>query len=241
MGGLQVSEEARVGMASATVLIVSDDVQAGQLWANTLVHAGLEAVLVHSSAEALQRWEQGSFDLTVVDVCAQLDGLDLCRMLRACAANPILLLCSHNDEAHSVAAYAAGADECVPKPVSASLLLAKIRAWLRHRWTVRAESLLPLEAGGVRLEPSARQLSTAEGAAVQLSALEFRLLYLLMSHPGKVLPPDLLVPGVWGPGGGGDGRLVQHIVHHLRLKLELDLHRPRTIRTVAGQGYAFVA
>ena len=237
---LRAQDEAGVDRMSGTVLLVSEDPEAGRLGADTLGHAGVDVVLVGSAREALRRWEQAGCDLIVADVCDHRDGLDLCRRLRARAVNPILLLCPHGNEDRAVAAYAAGADECIPKPVSPAILLAKVRAWLRHQWTLRAESLDPLEAGGLRLEPARREVSTAQGSALRLTVLEFRLLYQLMSHPGQVLPPDVLVPRVWGPGGGGDRRLLRHVVHNLRRKIEPDPRRPRTIRTVRGQGYAFL-
>jgi DNA-binding response OmpR family regulator len=228
-----------VGMASETVLLVSEDPEARRLWAGVLGHTGLVVVPAGSTAAALLLWEQGGYDLIVIDVGALPEGLDLCRCLRARAVAPILLLCPSGNENQSVLAYAAGADECIPKPVSAAVLLAKVRAWLRHRWTLRAESLQPLQAGGLRLDPARREVSVTEGATVRLSVLEFRLLYLLMSQPGHVLPPDVLVTRVWGPAGGGDRRQLKHVVQHLRRRIEPNPRRPRLIRAVREQGYVF--
>lgn len=226
-------------MEAGSVLLVSSEPEAEWYWAGAVVRAGLEVVLVHSAAEALERWEEGGFDLSVLDLRAHEEGLELCRALRALAANPILMLCPHDGEDESVAAYAAGADECIARPVSPRLLVAKIRAWLRHQWTIRTESLVPLEVEGLRLEPACHEARTAAGSPVGLTALEFRLLYLLMAHAGRVLPADWLIPRVWGPAGGGNRRQLRHLVRHLRGKLEAEPRRPRTIHTVRRRGYTF--
>lgn len=226
-------------MPPRTVLLVSEDAEGGQLWAHALERIGVEAVLARCPREALRCWEQRGADLIVVDLPVHDDGLELCRRLRARATNPILLLGSCADEADCLAAYAAGADECIPRPVSPSVFLAKVRAWLRHRWTIRAESLCTLEVGDMRLEPARREVRRAQDTPIRLTALELRLLYLLMSHPGQVLAPEVMVARVWGPAGDDDRRLLRHLVHHLRLKIEADPRQPRTIRTLRGQGYAF--
>jgi DNA-binding response OmpR family regulator len=188
---------------------------------------------------ALECLEQAGVDLVLVDVPIHLDGLDLCRRLRARTTNPILLLGMFADDAHVLEAYDAGADECIPTPVGTALLLAKVRAWLRHGWTVRAESLLPLQVAGVRLVPARREVSTGDGAAVRLTALELRLLYLLMCHPMQVLAPERMIPRVWGPAGGGRPRQLSRMVGRLREKIEANPRRPRILLTVRGQGYAF--
>ncbi len=226
-------------MMTGRVLLVADDPQVGHLWADALGHAGVEVVPTGSARQALHRWEQGGFDLIIVDVSAHADGLDLCRRLRARAVNPILLLCPCQDEACALEAYRAGADECIPKPVSPATFLAKVGAWLRHQWTLRVEALDPLAGGGIRLEPGRRVVVTPYGAVVPLTALELRLLYLLMAHPGQVLPPDLMAQRVWGRAGGDGNPLVTKAVSRLRLKIEPDPQRPRYIRTVPGQGYTF--
>jgi DNA-binding response OmpR family regulator len=225
---------------SGTVLLVSEDLLAGRLWADGLQRTGLEAVLARSPREALHCWEQYGPDLIVIDVSARADGLELCRRLRSRATNPILMLDACGDESQCLAAYAAGADECIHKQVSPTIFLAKVRAWLRHRWTIRAESLRTLQVGDIHLEPARGEVSRDHGPPVRLSALELRVLYLLMSHQGQVLAPEVMVARVWGPGGDGHVQQLRHIVHHLRHKIEADPRRPRTIRTVRGQGYAFV-
>jgi len=170
----------------------------------------------------------------------ELDGIDLCRQIRAEAVNPILLFSPRGDEAHILEAYQAGVDECVVKPVSPALFLAKARAWLRRSWTVPAGALDCLQAGALRLDPARREVVTAAGSAVKLSTLEFRLLHLLMLHRGQVLSTDVIIDRVWGYSGGGDGALLKNLVYRLRRKIEPDPRQPCFIQTVAGEGYTFL-
>jgi DNA-binding response OmpR family regulator len=98
------------------VLLITDESTAAQSW-----------------VDAYRPWVHDAFDLAIVDADARLDGLGLCERLRTWTANPILLLIPRFDEAYLLAAYRAGADECVLKPIAPAVLLAKVNAWLRHR------------------------------------------------------------------------------------------------------------
>jgi two-component system response regulator RegX3 len=223
------------------VLLVSDEPASGRIWAFALQQMGLEAALVSTSREALDRWAVGGFDMLIIDVhTPQLDGIDLCRQVRAEAVSPILLFSPRGDEAHILEAYQAGVDECVTKPVSPALFLAKARAWLRRSWTVSAGTLDCLQVDALRLDPARREIVAADGLTVKLSALEFRLLYLLMNHRGQVLYSDLIIDRVWGYAGGGDHTLLKNLVYRLRRKIEPDPHLPCYIQTVAGEGYSFL-
>jgi two-component system response regulator RegX3 len=227
-------------MAANAALLVSDDREVGGLWAYALRQMGLEVTLAASADDALASWDQHAFDLFVIDVCGpDLDGIELARRLRAGAVNPILLFTANRDEGHTLAAYQAGVDECVVKPVSPSVFLAKVRVWLRRSWTVPARALETVQAGRLCLDPARRQLVTEGGSIVKLTNLEFRVLHLLMSHPGQVLPSDLIVDRVWGYNGGGDQVLLKNVVYRLRRKMEPDPGDPRYLQTVAGEGYVF--
>jgi DNA-binding response OmpR family regulator len=222
------------------LLLVSDDSETGQIWVYALGQQGLEVVLVGTAEEALDRWTMETFDLIVVDDNSpQLDGVDVCRRLRAEAVNPILLLTPSRNEAHVLQAYEAGVDECIAKPMSPPLFLAKVRAWLRRSWTVTAEALDNLQAGDLQLDPTRRELVTATGAVIKLTNLEFRLLQLLMRHPGQVLESNVIIDRVWGYTGGGDSVLLKNLVYRLRRKIEPEPSEPRYIEAVAGEGYTF--
>lgn len=96
-----------------------------------------------------------------------------------------------------------------------------------------------MEAGGIRLEPQHRQVVLPSGSAVGLTSLELRVLYLLMTHRGQVLPFEALVLGAWGRNAGSDARTLWNAVHRLRCKIEPDPRYPHILQTVPGKGYAF--
>jgi DNA-binding response OmpR family regulator len=126
------------------VLLVTDDAESQQVWTSVLERHHLVCAVAGPASDVLDHWEEDGFDLAIVDARNRRDGPPLCRRLRVATLNPILLLSAECDEVHCLEAYRAGADECIQKPVSPAVLVAKVRAWLRHAWTVRAESLAPL-------------------------------------------------------------------------------------------------
>jgi two-component system OmpR family response regulator len=124
------------------VLLVTEDLQAGDIWVHVLRQRGVDAALVGSAEGALRRWAEEAFELVIVDVyIQQLDGIELCRRLRKGGDDPILLLMPGRDEARLLEAYQAGVDECIVKPVSPLVLVAKVLAWLRNVRTIPAEAL----------------------------------------------------------------------------------------------------
>jgi DNA-binding response OmpR family regulator len=224
----------------ARVLLLTDHPETGQLWTMALARRGILAEMVGSMEEALGRWSTWAFDLLIVDAHSpQLDSVGLCRQLRAEVVNPILLLTPQADELHLLAAYRAGVDECIVKPIGPALFLAKVSAWLHRSWTVNAEALDDLQAGPLRLDSCRRELVAAGRPAVKLSNLEFRLLYLLLSHPRQTFETATLLERVWGYTGEESSVALKNVVYRLRRKIEANPGRPRYIRTVAGVGYVF--
>jgi DNA-binding response OmpR family regulator len=118
---------------SPRVLLITDESTAAQSWVEDLRRRGVETSVAGSTGDAQKPWSQDGFDLAIVDADARPDGLGLCQRLRAWTANPILLLIPRFDEAYLLAAYRAGADECVLKPIAPAVLLTRVNAWLRHR------------------------------------------------------------------------------------------------------------
>jgi DNA-binding response OmpR family regulator len=231
--------EGQVETILGRVLFVTDDAGEGRFWVEALRRRGIDVAVAGPAGEALGEGEQDPFDVVVLDIQARPEAMALLRTFRTQLVNPILLLAPESDEDYCLEAYRAGADECIRKPSGAAIFAAKVTAWLRHRWTVRIEALEPVEGGGLRLEPECHQVVTASGATVGLTNLELRLLYLLMRNPGQVLPPETILPAVWGGDGGGDARALRSVVRRLRLKIEPDPRHPRTLLTAGGRGYTF--
>lgn len=227
-------------MLGGRALLVCDEPESGRIWGHILRQIGLEIALAESAKEALQRWTEAAYDLGLIDWhTPRLDGIDLCQRLRAEAENPVLLLLiPHYDETQALRAYQAGADECIAKPIGPGLLLAKVRAWMRRFWAVSKEDSDTLQLGGLCLDAERRHLQTMDGKIVKLTALEFRVLYLLMMNHGQTLPPELIIHRVWSHKGG-DRISLKNIIYRLRRKVEPDPSHPRYIRTLVGEGYSF--
>jgi DNA-binding response OmpR family regulator len=220
------------------VLLVSDSTDSGQFWAHVLRYNHLLTVFVEPLGQLITRWDEVIPDVILIDVSTtSADVFDLCRKLRAESVTPTILLVPTSDEAFLLKAYEAGVDECVAKPVSAMLLLAKVRSWMRRSWTLPTDALEPLKSGGFHLDPKNRQVVVHDMEAVRLTNLELRVLHLLMGHPKQTLSQDTIIDRVWGPGGGDTGML-KNVVYRLRRKIEQDPSHPACVLTAAG-GYTF--
>ena len=226
--------------ARQCVFLVSNDPETGGIWSYALRQKGVSVMLTGSFAEAMAKWPQYPCDLVLIDVCGpDLDGVELARRLRAEVVGPILLLTPNREESHLLGAYRAGVDECIVKPVSPSLFLAKVHVWLSRSWCIPVQALDDLERGPLYLDATQQEVSLAGEEHIRLTHLEFRVLYLLMSHPNQVLSSDLIAGRVWGQSGEGDSVLVKNVVYRLRRKIEPDPSEPRHLQTVRGRGYLF--
>jgi len=222
----------------AKVLLATDNTEMGRIWCYALEQRGIMSLVAVSVTQAESQWAESSPDLGIADIyTSQIDALALCRQLRAQTANPLLVLCGHSDESALLTIYEAGADECMVRPVSVPLFLAKIRAWLRHAWTVPVHTLEPRVCGSLRLEPERRCLVRGNGQAAPLTSLEFRLLHTLMCYPRHVFSPEVLLDAVWGISDG-DHIALKNVIYRLRHKIEPDPCQPRYVMTVPG-GYTF--
>lgn len=152
---------------------------------------------------------------------------------------PIVLLLEKSDEARLVALMEAGADLIFQRPYSPRLLVAQLRALMRRSSGLPYYSLPALSQAGVTLDPAKRSVQVGSQQSTRLTQLEFRLLYALMTHPGRIIPPENLVEYVWGYGGEGSQGLVRGLISRLRGKIEPDPSNPRYIVTDAGLGYYF--
>jgi DNA-binding response OmpR family regulator len=225
-------------MTEWKVLLLSDDIEPLRLWAYGLAQRGVAAVLADFTKERPEQYLNEPPDIVIIDVYgANREALCLCRELRAQLVNPILMLAYITTEPEMVEAYDAGVDECIAKPIGLRLLVVKVRAWLRRAWTVPTEALTVLEMGGLCLSPDKRLVTLPDGVEIALTNLELRLLHLLMSHPGQVLEPSLMIDRVWGYESA-EGAVLKNMIYRLRRKIEPDRAHPRYIRT-APCGYVF--
>lgn len=222
------------------VLIVSNQRTTGQLWAMSLeVQQRMLVALEPVPENVLVRWSAENPDLVIFDVTLPDKLLiDLIRRLRFETVVPILLLTTNHNEEFLVAAYEAGVDECILKPIGPSLFHAKVRVWLRRAASIPMGTLEPFKVGNIRLIPALRIAELQGGAQVRLTSLEFRLLFSLMNQPGRVVSNEWLLQHVWGFNEEADSTALKNVVYRLRQKIESNPASPKIIETVPN-GYRF--
>lgn len=217
------------------VFIVCDQDATAPIWGYIIREKGLVAILETSVHRAMQRSAEEIPDLIIIDLNApHAQRMELCRKLRSLSASPILLFLPFNNEPEILEAYQNGVDECVVKPISPAIFLAKIIAWSRRSWN---EPITARHIGRLRLDPSRRSAIGGNKNEIKLTNLEFRLLHLLMSRPGNVFSAEDIIQTLWG--AEGDVVLLKNIVYRLRKKLEEEANETHIIKTWPG-GYSFV-
>jgi two-component system response regulator RegX3 len=222
-------------------LVIFDEPESGKIWGSSLQQIGLEVVLEDSNSDFITTWGNELPDLIIIeDFNKKKEELEICRKLRFETPVPILLLTHKTEESFLLAAYKAGFDECIVQPISPHLFLAKVRARLRETRIMPSSALEILNIEGFRLDPERRYLTTDDKKVYKLTNLENRLLYLLMSYPGRIFSCDALISRVWGLYGNGDTMTLKNVVYRLRRKLETDPHNPRHLIT-EDYGYKFLA
>ncbi len=201
---------------------------------------GCEVRVAASGAEALQQFMEQPPDLVVLDVAMPPpDGLEVCRRIRALSTVPILMLTVRDTTLDKVRALDYGADDYLTKPFDPLELLARLRALLRRASQPPVQSGTAVTVGGLSLDAATQEVRV-EGAVVQLTSIEYRLLEELVRHAGAVLSHQVLLERVWGPEYAGDTHYLKVVVQRLRRKLGDPVQHPIYIQTVWGTGYRFL-
>jgi DNA-binding response OmpR family regulator len=225
------------------LLIVDDEPNVASSLALLLERVGYQVTTVSSGQAALQLLRSQTFDLALLDLNLGdplLDGLALCREIRACPGYlPIIMLTVRDSAADKVIGLEVGADDYMTKPYDERELLARIRATLR---TVAAASrsrstTLQIDQR-LQIDPQRRRVHCA-GSDVSLTPREFDLLIYLATNAGRAFGREMLLDQVWGWDFAGDTRTVDKHIAELRRKLEVDPAHPQYVLTVRGVGYAF--
>lgn len=220
------------------ILVVEDDLSLSDVISFTLRRAGFEVKTAYDGEVALSMWGAEAPTLILLDLnLPKVDGLTVCRRIRAESKTPIIILSVRGGDEAIVGGLELGADDYIVKPFSPSQLVARVRAVLR-----RVESAPlpgPLNVGDLVLDRGRNEIQLGNQTVVRLTPLETRLLESLMINAGQVLPTDVLINAVWGVDGG-DRAMLKQLVYRLRGKLEAEGH-PNPIETVPGIGYALTA
>jgi len=217
------------------VMVVDDDQDLAEMLGIVLTGAGIDVDLVSRGDEVMDVFRNNLPDLVLLDVMLPgLDGIEVCKLIRAESMVPIVMLSAKGDTQDVVKGLEAGADDYMVKPFRhPSELIARIRTRLRR---TNADVLGLLTIGDLAIDVQAHQILRA-GKQITLTRLEFDLLVALAKEPGRVFTRDALLSEVWGYRHSTDTRLVNVHVQRLRSKIEHDAEHPEIVITIRGVGY----
>jgi DNA-binding response OmpR family regulator len=225
----------------STILLVDDEESIQTLLTYPLERDGYRVVQARDGEEALSRFAGEPFDLVVLDIMLpRLDGLEVCKRIRAQSNVPIVMLTARGEELDKVLGLELGADDYITKPFSIREFRSRIRALLRRAATphVAGEREEMLERGELTVDLPRRTV-TVRGETVQLTFIEFEMLVVLASSPGVVFSRRELLERLRGGADYREPRTIDVHVRHLREKVERDPSNPDLILTVRGAGYRF--
>ncbi|MBA1243634.1 response regulator [Pseudomonas japonica] len=223
-------------------LIVDDDVPIRELLIDYLARFGILGFGVSDGEAMRQAMKHEAFDVVVLDLMLPgEDGLSLCRHLRAESDIPILMLTARCEPTDRIIGLELGADDYMAKPFEPRELVARIQTVLRRVRDDRTEQRGNVRFDNWRLNSVLRQLTSAEGLVVPLSNAEFRLLWVFLERPRRVLSREQLLDAARGRSIEAFDRSIDLLVSRLRQKLGDDPKAPQLIKTVRGEGYLFDA
>jgi two-component system response regulator RegX3 len=220
-------------------VIVAADNELNDYLAYLLRRSGLEVSFRASLEVLLKDMTERPVDLILYKSRLEDDPLAAMGELRRVSSAFLVVMHEQVHEDREASFLQAGADLIVHLPVGPKLLLAYIQSLLRRSRSNVTTSLPLIDLGKITLNPAARSVQVLDRPSRSLTQLEFRLLYLLITHAGQVMPPDVIVDRVWGYGESGSKELVRGLISRLRAKIEPDPGNPIFVHTLPGVGYLF--
>ena len=219
------------------ILLIEDDPRLAAMVSDYLREAGFRVTHAANGRSGLALSERGAFDAIVLDLMLpDMDGLEVCRRVRAQADTPILMLTARGDAMDRVVGLEMGADDYLPKPFEPRELLARLRAILRrHRGAARRDVL---RFGMLEIDRGAREVRLG-GAVRPLTSYQFALLLALAEHAGRVMSRDALMDLLKGEPLEVFDRSIDVHISRIRAAIEADPKKPRRVITVRGAGYVF--
>ncbi|WP_322821546.1 response regulator transcription factor [Chloroflexus sp.] len=222
------------------ILVVDDDIPSARMTSYLLEEAGYRVFRAHDASNILQLIEQHNPDLILLDVMMpKTDGFEVCRQIRRNSDIPIIFLSARHQLQDRVMGLQIGGDDYLVKPFEPSELLARVEAVLRRRNADVLNTSTRLSQGNITLDPVEHKVLFTDGRVVELTPLEFRLLYYLMKNSGRILNVTQILSKVWGYDHEGESNLVAVYIRRLRTKVEEDPDHPRHVITVRNLGYKF--
>ncbi len=225
---------------SARILLVDDEQSIQTLLSYPLRKDGYHVTSALDGSEALRRFEEGRFDLVILDLMLpRMGGVEVCRQLRSRSQVPIIMLTAKGSETDKVAGLEVGADDYITKPFSMREFRSRVKAALRRsRMSGKADEAGAIECGELTIDFDRRMVTLGDDE-VKVTYVEFEILGALARSPGRVLTREILLEHVWGDSDYRDPRTVDVHIRHLREKLERDPKEPEYLFTVRGVGYRF--
>ena len=218
---------------TARILIIEDDEAILKFLRRGLAYEGYQVDTAAEGQSGLSLALDNQYDLIVLDLMLPgIDGLEVCRRLRAGGPVPILILTAKDQVTDRIQGLDLGADDYMTKPFNLDELLARIRALLRRAQPSRPQVL---RFADLSLDTGTRQASRVD-RVISLTAKEYELLELFLRHPRQVLTREVIFDRVWGYDFGGESNIIEVYIRYLRQKLESD-NEPRLLHTVRGMGY----
>lgn len=222
------------------ILVVDDDKDIVELLSIYIQNEGYEVEKAFSGKEALTKLNTNSdIGLMILDIMMrQVDGLEVVKEVRRDSQIPILMLSAKTDDIDKIHGLIQGADDYVTKPFNPLEVMARVKSLLRRsQHQVQNEEPDQLEVGPLIIKKDSHEVTTVDGTAVQLTALEFGILYLLASHPNRVFSADEIFERVWKQESVVSAKTVMVHVSHLRDKIEEATGGEKVVQTVWGVGY----
>ncbi len=231
-----------MSMEADTILVVDDNKEIVYSISELLKYEGYQVVKAYDGMEALEAMERQRIDLILLDVMMpRMNGLSALMKLREKSKIPVIILSAKTEESDKVSGLVLGADDYVEKPYQPAELTARIKAHLRryHVWGAQKpkEDEDRIVNGGLVLDKK-QKLVIVEGEEVRLTATEYKIMELLMDHPGQIFPAEQIYEIVWNEKAdfAVENTVMVHI-RHIREKVEIDCKKPRYVKVVWGIGY----
>ncbi|GAB4125789.1 MAG: response regulator transcription factor [Roseiflexaceae bacterium] len=222
------------------ILVADDDLPSVKLTSYLLEEAGYQVIKAFDGSTIMQTIEQHNPDLVLLDVTMpKTNGFEVCRQIRRTSDVPIIFLTGRSQLQDRVMGLQIGGDDYLVKPFEPSELLARVEAVLRRRNSDMLNPSVRLSQGDITLDPVEHKVLFADGRTIELTPLEFRLLYYLMKNSGRVLNTSQILNKVWGYDYEGESNLVAVYIRRLRTKVEQNPEQPKHVITVRNLGYKF--
>lgn len=223
------------------IFFVEDDLSLIHGLSFALRQQGYEVIVARTCLEAETLWQAGGFDLVILDVTLpDGSGFDLCRLIRQSSKVPILFLTAADEETDIIMGLDIGGDDYITKPFKLAIFLSRVNALLRRSGDFRQPDDT-LQSGGITVHQLTREV-IKDGAPVELTASEYKLLCFFLEHPNLVLSPEQILGRLWDCEQNYiDSSTLTVYIRRLRAKIEDDPSRPKRIITVRRMGYKWNA